>query len=516
MIKLQLKTTGLSLLALSFMLSSCRGTETAIDGGGTNNNSQYNVQVNLAGIETIEETPVLQASASTSKSGITSTGVQQTVIPFDNETTVTATLVPQVSSSVKSSAQASINPMAAVVQPGPTELAIGTKYKVAVYDSNGNFLQEKEFTYKKNETDGFNLNGDQNYTFVAYSVNSTTSSPTINNGGTLVNAKLSAINGDLMYFKKNMTVSGNGINNLDVILKHQYSQITTKLDARQVGSISAVTSPAITPASSSADISFATNALTYNTPITGGQPVIFPTLNQQTVTSNATQVIANTTTTGELNIGTVTIDGVSKNNMKISNLKITPGVKYNLNLRFGPCRQDINPVPFSVKDGVTQTFTMPATDFGFVFDIYRLDNSFNLTINGVKMATKEINFQGNDGATRTVRFADGTVYGSDTVPALLRPAKLPVNRTYEIWDLEGTKDAPLVRVTISKDGKIAMFGSKTSGGALEPLELYNGNTFNNIPWNTTGNNTVTATQSVINITYMSGQGTGKQIVTCNP
>ncbi|WP_336665204.1 hypothetical protein [Elizabethkingia meningoseptica] len=516
MIKLQLKTTGLSLLALSFMLSSCRGTETAIDGGGTNSNSQYNVQVNLAGIETIEETPVLQASASTSKSGIASTGVQQTVIPFDGETTVTATLVPQVSSSVKSNAQASINPMAAVVQPGPTELAIGTKYKVAVYDSNGNFLQEKEFTYQKNETDGFNLNGDQNYTFVAYSVNSTTSSPTINNGGTLANAKLSAINGDLMYFKKNVTVTGNGPNRLDVVLKHQYSQIKTTLDARQVGNISAVTSPAITPASSSADISFATNALTYNTPITGGQPVIFPTLNQQTVTSNATQVIANTTTTGELNIGTVTIDGVSKNNMKISNLKITPGVKYNLNLRFGPCRQDINPIPFSVKDGVTQTFTMPATDFGFVFDIYRLDNSFNLTINGVKMATKEINFQGNDGATRTVRFADGTVYGSDTVPALLRPAKLPVNRTYEIWDLEGTKDAPLVRVTISKDGKIAMFGSKTSGGALEPLELYNGNTFNNIPWNTTGNNTVTATQSVINITYMSGQGTGKQIVTCNP
>ncbi|ODM54398.1 hypothetical protein BFF93_06765 [Elizabethkingia meningoseptica] len=515
MMKLQFRAAGLSLLALSFAFNSCRSSEGPID-GGNNNNGQFNVQVNLAGVETIEEIPVLQASASTSNSGITSTGVQQTVIPFDGETTVTATLVPQVSSSVKSSAQASINPMAAVVQPGPTELAIGTKYKVAVYDSNGNFLQEKEFTYKKNETDGFNLNGDQNYTFVAYSVNSTTSSPTINNGGTLANAKLSAINGDLMYFKKNVTVTGNGPNRLDVVLKHQYSQIKTTLDARQVGSISAVTSPAITPASSSADISFATNALTYNTPITGGQPVIFPTLNQQTVTSNATQVIANTTTTGELNIGTVTIDGVSKNNMKISNLKITPGVKYNLNLRFGPCRQDINPVPFSVKDGVTQTFTMPATDFGFVFDIYRLDNSFNLTINGVKMATKEINFQGNDGATRTVRFADGTVYGSDTVPALLRPAKLPVNRTYEIWDLEGTKDAPLVRVTISKDGKIAMFGSKTSGGALEPLELYNGNTFNNIPWNTTGNNTVTATQSVINITYMSGQGTGKQIVTCNP
>lgn len=316
-----------------------------------------------------------------------------------------------------------------------------------------------------------------------------------------------------MYFKKNMTVTGNGINNLDIVLKHQYSQITTKLDARQVGNISVVTNATISPANSSADISFATDALTYNGSI--NQPVSFSAQNLPIATSSATQVISNTTTTGQLNLGTVTVDGVSKS-MTIDKLKITPGVKYNLNLRLGPCRQDINPVPFSVKDGVTQTFTMPATDFGFVFDIYKLDNSFNLTINGTQMATKEINFQGNDGATRTVRFADGTVYGSDVVPALLRPAALPAKRTYEIWDLEGTPSAPLVRVVISKDGKISLFGSKSSGGALEPLELFNGNTLNTIKWNTTGTNTVTATQSVINITYMSGNGTGKQIVTCAP
>ncbi len=148
MMKLQFRAAGLSLLALSFAFNSCRSSEGPID-GGNNNNGQFNVQVNLAGVETIEETPVLQASASTSKSGIASTGIQQTVIPFDGETTVTATLVPQVSSSVKSNAQASINPMAAVVQPGPTELAIGTKYKVAVYDSNGNFLQEKNLPIRK-------------------------------------------------------------------------------------------------------------------------------------------------------------------------------------------------------------------------------------------------------------------------------------------------------------------------------------------------------------------------------
>ncbi len=506
--KLKLQAAGIPLLALSFAVISCKSTDGSIEDNNTNP-SAYNVRVNLSGVENIEETPVLQASAG--KSNSVSPSPQQTKISLGDDSFIMATLTPQSNtSSLSSQAQASVNPRAATP---PTELGTGIRYKVAVYDNNGNYVTEKEFVYKIGETDGFLLNGGQNYTFVAYSVNSTSYTPSINNGGTLANAKLSGISGDLMYFKKNMTVTGNGVNNLDIVLKHQYSQITTKLDARQVGNISAVTNAAISPANSSADISFATNALTYNGSIS--QPVSFSAQNLPIVTSSATQVISNTTTTGQLNLGTVTVDGVSKS-MTIDKLKITPGVKYNLNLRLGPCRQDINPVPFSVKDGVTQTFTMPATDFGFVFDIYKLDNSFNLTINGTQMATKEINFQGNDGATRTVRFADGTVYGSDVVPALLRPAALPANRTYEIWDLEGTPSAPLVRVVISKDGKISLFGSKSSGGALEPLELYNGNTLNNIKWNTTGTNTVTATQSVINITYMSGNGTGKQIVTCNP
>lgn len=507
--KLQLKAVGFPLLVLSLTAASCRSAEGSISDNTTANNSVYNVKVNLASIESEEETPVFQASAG--KTGVSTVSPQQTKISLDDDNFVMATLTPQSNtSSLASQAQASINPVAAAT---PTDLGIGVRYKVAVYDNNGNYVTEKEFAYKNGETDGFLLNGGQNYTFVAYSVNSASSTPSINNGGTLANAKLSGISGDLMYFKKNMTVTGNGVNNLDIVLKHQYSQITTKLDARQVGNISAVTNATISPANSSADISFATDALTYNGSI--NQPVSFSAQNLPIATSSATQVISNTTTTGQLNLGTVTVDGVSKS-MTIDKLKITPGVKYNLNLRLGPCRQDINPVPFSVKDGVTQTFTMPATDFGFVFDIYKLDNSFNLTINGTQMATKEINFQGNDGATRTVRFADGTVYGSDVIPALLRPAALPAKRTYEIWDLEGTPSAPLVRVVISKDGKISLFGSKSSGGALEPLELFNGNTLNTIKWNTTGTNTVTATQSVINITYMSGNGTGKQIVTCAP
>ncbi|MDV3951454.1 hypothetical protein CMT77_04400 [Elizabethkingia anophelis] len=46
--------------------------------------------------------------------------------------------------------------------------------------------------------------------------------------------------------------------------------------------------------------------------------------------------------------------------------------------------------------------------------------------------------------------------------------------------------------------------------------LLNGNSFNKITWNTTGTNTVRATQRIEGATNMSGQGTGKRIITCTP
>jgi hypothetical protein len=65
--------------------------------------------------------------------------------------------------------------------------------------------------------------------------------------------------------------------------------------------------------------------------LSGGQAISFqPKLNDPVVTSTATQVIARTNDTnpeGILNIGAVTIDGVTKN-LKLDKIKITPG--YNI------------------------------------------------------------------------------------------------------------------------------------------------------------------------------------------
>ncbi len=109
-----------------------------------------------------------------------------------------------------------------------------------------------------------------------------------------------------------MTVTGNGPNYLDVVLKHQFSQITTILDARQVGTITSIVSPTISPAKSSANLSFNNSTLSYNSDISGGAVISFPTPNSQYVSGTPTQIISPTNANGELKVGALTLDGITK------------------------------------------------------------------------------------------------------------------------------------------------------------------------------------------------------------
>ncbi len=111
-----------------------------------------------------------------------------------------------------------------------------------------------------------------------------------------------------------MTVTGNGTNYLDVVLKHQFSQITTILDAREVGTITGITSPTISPAKSSANLSFNNDItpISYNSDNAGGAAISFPTPNSQYVSSTPTLIISPTNTNGQLKVGALTLDGITK------------------------------------------------------------------------------------------------------------------------------------------------------------------------------------------------------------
>ncbi|AQW98995.1 hypothetical protein M2T70_18265 [Elizabethkingia anophelis] len=509
-------TSGIvGVLFVSFFLQSCRSNDNVVENDG--NSTAQNVKISLLVSDLDEEGPAKSASVDGKK---LFQEVQTSVIPLDGITSVIATLSPKPTANLKDQTFASVNPIAGVPNPLPN----GITYKVVVYDKDngGTYVTEKDFTTGQSDP-GFALTGGKTYTFVAYSLRANSAPPTVTNGGTgsnISNAKLSAISGDLMYFKKDMTVSGNGVNNLNVILKHQFSQINTKIDARQVGIVS-VNNAAITPAYTSSDLSFSTNTLTYNGQKASGEPVSFSTNNQNIVTSNTTQVIANTapSNNGNLTIGTLYIDKIPASNFQIPNLKINPGLQYNLNLRVSPCRQDINSVPFSKKStssnqilGIIYTATTTSADLGYVIDFTTLDESFTLKVNGTSVSTAEIQFGNNlpsPGTPQNIQFTDGTRYG--------------VNYT-NMSAMTGAASTPLLRVYIQPDtqnpgkGKISFYGVKTANGPLFPLQLYNGNSLVSFNWNANGvNNTIELSQTVAygSSNYI-GSGVEKQTVTCAP
>lgn len=170
------------------------------------------------------------------------------------------------------------------------------------------------------------------------------------------------------------------------------------------------------------------------------------------------------------------------------------------------CYENVNGSDFSwsypsgTPSPVVETFTQPGTNGGYVLDIIKLDNSFNMNINGTLLATQEIEFQEEETLGQNIRFVDGTIWEQGGIPA--------------IWEMTGTPEHPIVRVVIDKNGNVTMYGSKSSGGALMKLELFNGNAFNTVNWNHTTDNTVEVTQTVVGQTEIEGTGYGRNIIDC--
>ncbi|WP_159024100.1 hypothetical protein [Formosa sp. L2A11] len=163
------------------------------------------------------------------------------------------------------------------------------------------------------------------------------------------------------------------------------------------------------------------------------------------------------------------------------------------------CIVEVNGNSYSKTGNNAVTITQPGTTYGFEFDIYTMDNSFNLNINGTDLAVDELQFQSSRTTGINVQFQDGDAYETDTS---------------RIWEMTGSASAPLIRVSIDPNGTVSLFGSKTSGGPLFPLELYRGNAFNTMPWNKKTDNTVIISQEVQGPTYITGSARGWDL--CDP
>ncbi len=142
---------------------------------------------------------------------------------------------------------------------------------------------------------------------------------------------------------------------------------------------------------------------------------------------------------------------------------------------------------FTSSGGTTITNTATNGRGNLIIDFISIDNSFNLTINGTDIATE---FQFQPGAPGNfARFDTGFTYGQAGIP--------------QLWSLTGTAANPVLRVFIDADGNLELFGAQSSGGALVELTLDTPPT--TVPWNPTGNNTISIGQFVTGPTNMNGE-----------
>lgn len=141
---------------------------------------------------------------------------------------------------------------------------------------------------------------------------------------------------------------------------------------------------------------------------------------------------------------------------------------------------------FNIANGDSHNSALVSVDNYLVMDIFSIDNSFNLSINGNDVAG-EVQFQ-LGAAGNFARFVDGTTYGEGGNP--------------DIWTVTGTNGTPILRVVIDQAGQFQIFGTRSSNGPLEPMVLDTPPAA--ISWNPAGSNTITIGQDVVGPTNMRG------------
>lgn len=350
-----------------------------------------------------------------------------------------------------------------------------------------------------------------------------------------------------------LLVSTKHLNYLDVRLKHQFSQVTAYITVDEsvpdlVGTrIYSVVGAAIAPTFQNATLKASDATLVYGAEVSNGTSLNFGAIPSEGTASLQSQTVSviSDGSPAMLNIGSMIINQVT-NGLSLSDFpalgggrvpfRLEPGVRYTLRLEIAaPCTQVVTGSGgLHIFNGNSGSFTFTESDFGAEIDIFSLDNSFNMLINGkplyigsyamdstgpVLMETNEIQFQGfnsfpHDTYFPNIEFEDGSRWGLGGV--------------LEIYDMVGTSDKPSLRIVVNDNG-IAMYGSKRPEGDLYPLKLINEETvttgagsrfvrgrFNpDVRWYSDQNNTITVSQIAQGRTYLEGNVRGKKIVPCS-
>ncbi|MCL7987138.1 hypothetical protein M8998_04185 [Sphingobacterium sp. lm-10] len=319
-------------------LSSCNKLENGELGDGTTGTVEFTL--NAATFEAVEElgnraaTPYLTDV-------VEGSSVQQNTIELGNGFLMVAELTPVDPQATQTGNQSLKDASRAALDT--TNLSANIRYRVLVYNSAGAYVTERDYIRgQEASTQALQLDGGSTYSFIVYSINSTAAdlpavTPAATASRTLANSQIS-VGGtqDYMYFRQNLTVTGNSINRLNIVLKHRFSQITTTINASQTRyNITAVSSN-FQPHNTNSLVNLSDGSFTRNGTATTSA-VTYPTLGGQVVNAVPTMINAPANQTTIFTIPSITIGPLTQNNLTpFTTLRVTPGVRYNLILNIVP------------------------------------------------------------------------------------------------------------------------------------------------------------------------------------
>lgn len=314
------------LAVITVLSAACTKEELLVPASG-----EAQVNVLLDGVDEGEESSMKMASASGEKMS----NVQQVTIPFNEEFSLQATLEAEQSTTVVRKVSMSAGNRAAASKT-VTALPQGVRYRVVAYDETGKYVADNVYTVGSSSSNTpFKLNAGKSYTFLAFSIRSSSDVPAVNTAQSLSAASLSGLNGssDFMYFKSTVTLNA-GDNNLNVVLKHLFTQITTSINAAAVGTIES-SSVTLGPHHSSVGVKLTDASISYNG-TAGTTPLTFTGVGTTKITSTPTIISHPATQAGVLTIASIKAGGTTRTGLEVTGLNIQPGVKYNLNLTLTP------------------------------------------------------------------------------------------------------------------------------------------------------------------------------------
>ncbi|OPB94524.1 hypothetical protein [Elizabethkingia ursingii] len=339
-IKRKVIVSSLSMLSL-ILLFSCRGVDKGIDYGSK---GEAHVKFKVSGWG-YEEDKNFQAGLKKSAKN----EIQSKLVKFSKDIDMLVEIKPNDGSqnNLQASSQNKLNIKSAPISWG---LEAGRRYRIIVYDkATEKYVTYQDYTIGQEATAApMKLDFGKEYIFIAYAFLFTNDFPGAPSTDDLSKAKESLTNlnnnSGPLYFRKDDIGPLSAATTIDIVFKTKIASMYFVLNST-IGDITGLSNVQISPNYVNSDFKMSNGDLI----VTGAQNslgVRFDTTSGKTLTSRNVYVNggAPLTTAGSLSIGSIIIDGVTRNNITVSNINIKPGFNYNVNINLRRSDPTVKPV----------------------------------------------------------------------------------------------------------------------------------------------------------------------------